>query len=147
MDRSPIRNNIFHRIGNTYGSLIDADHFLGRPSLEGNWLTKPTFNLRRVAEGYEIGLALPGFRKEEIDVSEAQGVLHVKAIAKRGSSAAQDEYLHMGFQPDKQERAIPLPGHADVAHIQAHYENGLLTILIPLLKEHSDNKASRILVT
>lgn len=35
-----IKNSLFHRFGNRYGSLFDGNHFLGRNSFDDNWLTK-----------------------------------------------------------------------------------------------------------
>ena len=35
-----LKNSLFHRFGNRYGSLFDGNHFLGRNSFDDNWLTE-----------------------------------------------------------------------------------------------------------
>lgn len=131
MELRKINNRLFRRIGDAYGQLIDAEHFLGRPSIAEGRLTKPSCNILYTPEGYEIHLALAGFKKEEVVVEIVGDFLQVRAEAERKESILEEEYLHMDFMPDMQERAFPLPPNADLEKIQAQYSNGLLIIRVP----------------
>lgn len=42
-----LKNSIFHRFGNRYGSLFDGNHFLGRNSFDDNWLTDDKKGLKK----------------------------------------------------------------------------------------------------
>ena len=84
-------------------------------------------------DAFTVRAELPGFRKEDISLDLADGILtvtgHQKTEAKNGN--ANDEAV----QERRVSRAIALPENIDVEKIAAAYENGVLTVTLPKREE------------
>lgn len=129
-----IRNNPFHRIGDRYARLFDNNHFLGRSAFDDNWMTKAITNITRNDEGYFIKIQVPGFDKDEIDVSLDNHTLKVIADKNKPS---EEEIVHEEFSPCRVERSFELTYDLDVDKIDAKLDRGVLTIFIPTEIEHT----------
>jgi HSP20 family protein len=85
---------------------------------------------------YTVRAELPGFRKEDISVEVADGILtvtgHQKAPAK---SEAKDNNAATATQEYRVSRAISLPEQLNLDKIEAAYENGVLTVTLPKREE------------
>ena len=87
-----------------FGDVGDIfDDFFGSPSLT-RAVSSPRYDLERVGEGtYDISLAVPGFGREEIEISQTDTRLVVKG--ERGSETGDDGdgsdgesfYVHRGI--------------------------------------------------
>jgi HSP20 family protein len=84
-------------------------------------------------DAFTVRAELPGFRKEDISLDLADGILtvtgHQKTEAKNGKE--NDETV----QERRVSRAILLPENIDVEKIAAAYENGVLTVTLPKREE------------
>lgn len=86
---------------------------------------------------YFIEMEVPGFNKEDIDISLKEGYLTVKA-EKKMSNEEKDEnkkYLRKERNYIKTERSFNL-GNIDEDNIDASFENGVLKIEIPKVEEN-----------
>ncbi len=101
----------------------------------------PAANIQSTSESYEIQLALPGFKKEHVEISIAGNVLTIKGEevieSKVTENFTQKEFYQSAFQ-----RSFDLP--PDVKEeISAHFEDGVLKVSIgrhdhdPKLRSHS----------
>ena len=86
---------------------------------------------------YYIEMEVPGFKKEDIDISLKEGYLTVKA-EKKMSNEEKDEdkkYLRKERNYIRTERSFNL-GNIDEENIDASFENGVLKIEIPKAEEN-----------
>lgn len=86
---------------------------------------------------YFIEMEVPGFKKEDIDISLKEGTLTVKA-EKKMSNEEKDEnkkFLRKERSYMKTERSFNL-GNVDEENIDASFENGVLVIVIPKAEEN-----------
>jgi HSP20 family protein len=87
-------------------------------------------------DAFTLRAELPGFRKEDIGVEVADGILtltgHQKVAAKSGNT---DKEATIATQERKVSRALSLPENLDLDKIQAGYENGVLTVTLPKREE------------
>ena len=86
---------------------------------------------------YYIEMEVPGFNKEDIDISLKEGYLTIKA-EKKMSNEEKDEnkkYLRKERNYIKTERSFNL-GNIDEENIDASFENGVLKIEIPKVEEN-----------
>ena len=86
---------------------------------------------------YYIEMEVPGFNKEDIDISLKEGYLTVKA-EKKMSNEEKDEdkkYLRKERNYIRTERSFNL-GNIDEENIDASFENGVLKIEIPKVEEN-----------
>jgi HSP20 family protein len=81
-------------------------------------------------DAFTVRAELPGFRKEDLGLDLADGVLTITATQKPEAKA--DE---KAAPENRVTRAITLPENVDVAKIAAAYENGVLTVTLPKREE------------
>jgi len=92
--------------------------------------------------GYEVNIALPGVKPEDIELTAQQNTLSV-----RGRYSFQNKHndQHEGQQQGQHqnwlmremgtgtfERTITFPKPIDADRIQTQYENGILTVIVPV---------------
>ena len=90
----------------------------------------PLSNLsrNRQKETYTIEVDLPGVSKEDINVSIEGDYLTVTAERKMQKEVKEEDYYLMESAFGKYTRSFYLPEDIDRDSIDAHYENGRLTI-------------------
>jgi len=78
-------------------------------------------------DAFTVRAELPGFRKEDISVEVADGILTVTGHQKTDKK----EKESVATQERRVSRAISLPEHLKLDKIHATYENGVLTVKLP----------------
>jgi len=96
-------------------------------SMRGDSPAYPAFDVERESEErYRITLALPGFTRDEIDITAQNNLLTVSGRKKSDSDNAGTRYLHRGIPASAFERTFQL---ADFVMVEdARFDNGLLSI-------------------
>jgi HSP20 family protein len=85
---------------------------------------------------FTVRAELPGFRKEDISVEVADGILTVTGHQKtEAKSDKKEKESASATQERRVSRAISLPENLDVDKIHAAYENGVLTVTLPKREE------------
>ena len=92
-------------------------------------------------DGLTVKAEVPGFRKEDIDVSLEDGYLTIKATSKaeelpEGTTTYLSERVYGEYV-----RTVSLPFEVDQARIEATYDSGILYLTMPKAEEA---KAKRI---
>jgi HSP20 family protein len=87
-------------------------------------------------DSVHVRAELPGFRKEDLQVSVADDILTISGHLKTGNEkdAAQTE--------TSIERTVALPENLDHQKIAAAYENGVLTVTLPKREETKPAKVA-----
>jgi HSP20 family protein len=82
-------------------------------------------------------LDAPGLKPEDIDVSVENNVLSVSGERKweHEEGKPEGEYHIFERRYGRFERSFALPRRVDASRIEAHYENGVLTLTMPKLEE------------
>ena len=95
-----------------------------------DWKGQFPIDLYKDNDAFVVRAELPGFRKEDLAIDLADGVLTItgtqKTETKPGTEPAQERRVT---------RAVALPENIDVAKIAAAYENGVLTVTLPKREE------------
>ena len=87
-------------------------------------------------DAYTLRAELPGFRKEDVGIEVADGVLTVTATQKtEAKSETKDEAAAPAQQERRVTRAVSLPENLALDQIKAVYENGVLTVTLPKREE------------
>lgn len=90
--------------------------------------------LESTDEGYLVLADLPGFEKEEIDLSFDGGVLTI-----RGESSVTEESEGRRHRRSRSvHEQLRVPGSVVVADIEASYHNGVLEVTLPTEGEDDD---------
>jgi len=93
---------------------------------------------------YEVRAELPGVDPaESIEVTVQDGRLTIKAERTQTSeSNGHSEFSYGSFV-----RTVPLPAGADEDDINATYDRGILTVLVPLSEDHPTEKRVEVIET
>lgn len=99
----------------------------------------PELNIYETDKDIEITLALPGISKDDIDINMEGHTLTVS-----GERTFKEEngrkYHRVESRFGKFERSVPLPDIIDEDNIKANFENGVLTVTAPKLKEKAGRR-------
>jgi len=102
----------------------------------------PAMNIREDEKFFEVELAVPGFSRDEIEVSLENDKLHIFAKkSKEKVEEVEKGYTRREFAHNEFERLISLPPFVKIEDVKAHYENGILELKLPkVLEEVHDKK-------
>ena len=102
----------------------------------GDWQGEFPVDLYQDKEGFTLRAELPGFRKEDIGVEVADGILTVTGHQKTQTASEKEKAnTATAVQERRVSRAISLPENLALDKIQAAYENGVLTVTLPKREE------------
>ncbi len=80
-------------------------------------------------KGYKVRAEMPGFNKDEINVSVNGDQVSISAETKKEKEEKKgDKIIHRECYYGKQFRSFTLPQAADEANVTAKYENGVLSL-------------------
>ncbi|MBA5778345.1 Hsp20/alpha crystallin family protein [Stappia sp. F7233] len=93
--------------------------------------TFPALDVNETDRGLEISVEVPGVSEKDIDVSVVGRMLTVKG-EKRASKEVSEENRHVSERSyGAFRRTLTLPFEPDPAKVEAHMDNGVLTISLP----------------
>jgi HSP20 family protein len=91
----------------------------------------PALDVYEDKDNLFVKAELPGFKKEDIDVSLEDGVLTLSGERKRDESLAEAQTYRAERFTGRFERALTLPTEVKTEEVSAHYADGILTITLP----------------
>ncbi len=91
--------------------------------------TRPSTNILRLENGYQIQLAVPGVAKDLIQIQVVGDQLVVSAT--NPNQETPTRFLRQEFNYNGFKRSFTLHKNADMENLQANFEQGILTIVIP----------------
>ena len=132
---TPARN--FTSLRNEMDRLFDAAFpALNALQRDGNFGSNEfPVDLYQEKDNFVVRGELPGFRKEDLNVEVADGVLTVTAHQKAETKAEDEKEPKTAAQERRVSRSVSLPEQVKVDAIQAAYENGVLTVTLPKREE------------
>lgn len=96
--------------------------------------TAPAINVKVSDNEYTVELAAPGMKKEDFSVKiNADGDLTIKMENSREAKNEDSKahYLRREFSYSKFEQTLILPEDVDKEKIEAHVNDGVLTVVLP----------------
>jgi HSP20 family protein len=126
------------------GSLFDLNRqinrlfeelFEQRPDrgLAGAATVAPPMDVHHTEQNIEITAELPGVKEEDIDITVEDGVLVLSGEKKKVQSDEERGYVERSY--GRFERRITLPPNVDENACSANFENGVLTINLPISED------------
>ena len=107
--------------------------------------TLPSVNIKENTDEYKVEVAAPGFDKGDFKLHLDHDLLSISSEKKVENETNNDErFTKREFSYQSFSRSFTLPQTADGDKIQASYENGVLTVIIPK-KEETKPKPTRLI--
>jgi HSP20 family protein len=86
-------------------------------------------DIRQTEEAFWIEASVPGFRPEDVEITLDENVLTIRGT--RRPVETMGSYVQRERQLTSIHRHVSLPAQVKAEEITAHFENGVLTILVP----------------
>ena len=134
-------------MGENFSRLIDADHFLGRTAFDIPYQKEvPPANIRKEGKIFELELAVPGFAKDELQVTVKDGVLTIRGERSKSEHSETSKYILEEFNYNSFERSFRLAENIAHEDIAAKYENGLLKLTFIDVPEEEERDYRKVKV-
>lgn len=117
------------------------DSLMNRSRPVRNELWAPAVDVREEQDRYILEAEIPGRKEEDIDVTVNEGLLTIASKQRKAEQEKRNGYLIRERCAMPFSRAFHLPKDADRESIEAHYEQGVLTLVI---KKREDAKPRQI---
>lgn len=98
-------------------------------------MTLPAVNIRETAEAYCIDMAAPGLKKSDFNLHLDHKVLSIEGNGAGLNENNATNYTRREFGYASFKRNFTLPETVEDSKIEAHYDNGILTIYLPKREE------------
>jgi len=108
----------------------------------GEW--GPRVDISESNGTYLFKADIPGMNKQDVSVTIAGDMLTIQGERKRESEEKKPHYHRLERSSGSFSRSFSLPDDADPAHIQAHCENGELTIRIARKAGHPAHQPLKV---
>ncbi|MFN4124096.1 MAG: Hsp20/alpha crystallin family protein [Flavobacteriales bacterium] len=95
----------------------------------------PAVNISESEDAFNIELSAPGFAKDEFSVEIEENNLVITGEKKDEKEHKEKNYTRKEFSYVNFKRSFTLPENADAEKIEGRYENGVLHLNIPKLKD------------
>ena len=103
------------------------------PATEMGWT--PAMELYEKEDKFIVRFELPGVKREEIDISITGDLLRISGERKTPEDVSEEEYYRCEVCYGPYSRAISLPSAVDATKVEARFEDGILTIMLPKSQE------------
>lgn len=116
------------------------DRFWGNnwPQWAGDLTASYPVDIREDDNHITVEAELPGFRKDEIDVTMEQGLLSINAQRKEEQKEGEQHLTERHHR--RVSRSFRLPSAVDESQIEAHLQDGILTLRLPKRDEVKPRK-------
>ncbi|SFO00258.1 HSP20 family protein [Bizionia echini] len=105
-------------------------------------MSLPKVNIKENADAFEVEMAVPGLKKSDFKIDVDNKVLSISTETKEDNKHEEPNYTRREFGYASFKRTFTLPESVDDEKINANYNDGILSILLPK-KEEAKQKPSR----
>jgi len=126
-----VNGNLLDRLPETYGSLLN--NFFTEGLTPKRNLTKfhPQVDAIETEKDFQIQVALPGFKKEDIHLEFQEGKLTISGERKFNTEKKENKYHFIETNYGNFNRSFFLPDNINEGAIEANFENGILAVVVP----------------
>jgi len=109
--------------------------------------TRPAANVIQDEDGYQLELAIPGLTKNDIELNVEKDVLTISAKkvekAEATETTSKKKYTRREFDYSDFKRVFHLNETIDTKRIAANFENGVLSVSLPIKAEVKEEETLR----
>ena len=102
-----------------------------RPLAARDAFFEPSVDVEESKSAFLISIDVPGLRREDVRIDVNDNLLTISGERKREQNSEEGGMRRFERSHGKFQRSFSLPATADCAKVEAHLENGVLTVAIP----------------
>lgn len=139
-----LRNS--NQVPSLFDRFFDGDLFdWSNRNFSNTNTTIPSVNIKENADTFMVEVAAPGFEKGDFKIELNLNTLSISSEKKVENETKEGEvFTKREFSYQSFSRSFTLPQIADGDRIEANYQNGILTVLIPKREEAKPKPARMI---
>ena len=139
-----LRNS--NQVPSLFDRFFDGDMFdWSNRNFSNTNTTIPSVNIKENADAFVVEVAAPGFEKGDFKIELNLNTLSISSEKKVENETREGEvFTKREFSYQSFSRSFTLPQIADGDRIEANYQNGILTVLIPKREEAKPKPARMI---
>ncbi len=119
-------------------NFLDTDDFFSDEFWAKHVMNKPALNIKETEEAFDLEVAAPGLSKEDFNISIDDGYLNISAEKTLEKEEQEDNFTRKEFNFNSFKRSLLLPKNVIEEEVKAHYEDGILRLV--LQKKEVDQK-------
>ena len=122
------------REANAFPSLFERlfnDQWALNGSVSDGAFTVPSVNIEENEKGYNLQMAVPGLKKEQIKIDLDHRLLTISASESNEHQESKGKFNRREFNYSSFKRSFTLPETVNVEKIDASYKEGILNISLP----------------
>lgn len=123
----------FSRLLDTFFSDLQGEEVASR-----GWL--PPVDIQETEDGYKLQAELPGLTKDDINITLENNVLRLSGERKFEKDVNKENYQRIERTYGTFARAFALPQQVNPEGVQAAFDNGVLTIIVPKAEQAKPRK-------
>ena len=132
-DLSSLHREIDSLFRRTFGNVAE-------PESETTLLLSPKVNAFVKDNVYHVEAELPGITIDDLDVNIEGNVLTLRGERKTSKETKEQDFMIRESGYGSFLRRLTLPDGADAEKVEAKYDNGILTITMPMVKKVSGGR-------
>tara|TARA_R110002153_G_scaffold40396_7_gene115664 strand:- start:3808 stop:4284 length:477 start_codon:yes stop_codon:yes gene_type:complete len=110
-------------------------------------ITLPKVNIKENGNAFMVEMAVPGLKKSDFHINLDNEILSISTETKEESEHKEENYTRREFGYSSFKRTFNLPESVNDEKINANYENGILSILLPKKEEAKQKPARSITIS
>lgn len=104
----------------------------------------PAVNVKDNTKSFDLELAVPGYKKEDLKVRVDEGMITISSEKKKETEEEKNGYARREFRYSSFQRSFQLPENADGDKVTANYVDGILKLSIPKTKALPEKKGKEV---
>lgn len=117
------------------------------PAMNRLGVTVPSVNVTETAKEYKLEVAAPGLERKDFKIEVENHMLCISAEKQEEKKEKEGEFTRREYSFTSFSRSFTLPEDVKENDIDAKYENGVLKVMVPKLKETPVKIARKITVS
>ena len=105
-------------------------------------ITLPKVNIKETVDDFTVEMAVPGLKKSDFQIDIDNQILSISTETKEENEHKEENYTRREFGYSSFKRTFTLPESVNNEKINARYNEGILSILLPK-KEEAKQKPSK----
>ncbi len=101
------------------------------PSFNYTANTLPAVNIEESKDAFQLYLAVPGYKKEELKINVEKNVLTISSEKESRKNTEENKFTRKEYEYAKFSRSFTLPENVNTENVEAKFEDGELKIRIP----------------
>ena len=98
-------------------------------------MNMPAVNITERKDDYLIAMAAPGLKKEDFKIDVEGNMLTISSEKEEENEEKEERYTRKEYSYSSFERSFTLPDEVNKDKIDAHYQDGVLELVLPKKEE------------